>query len=349
MRLLLSLLIALAAAAPCAGDESRPFGAGVALSLHSQDPHFSYAPILKEIRATGATEVSLLVHFYQENSVTSKPSRHLLKTPSDARLLEAIRSGRELGLRVFVMPILLLEKPRKDDWRGNIKPPKWKPWFAAYRKEIVHFARLAERGGAALFSVGSELSSTEVQLADWRRIIKEVSAVFSGRLTYSANWDHYDQVGFWGQLDVMGISGYYELTNSTTPKRDVLVDAWREVQRKILAWRKAAAVKAPLIFTEVGYASQDGCASKPWNYYLTDKIDLEEQKLCYEVFIEVWDRHPALAGVFFYEWWGKGGSKDPRYTPKGKPAEQVMRSWFTRIRKRNAALSRSAKGAVGGG
>ena len=60
--------------------------------------------------------------------------------------------------------------------------------------------------------------------------------------------------------------------------------------------------------------------------------------MCFEAFIAVWDKHPQLEGVYFYEWWGKGGETDTHYTPKGKPAEKVIRRWYKEIRARNALL-----------
>lgn len=311
-----------------------PFRAGVALSMHSQDPNYSYLKAVKEIRELGATDVSILVHFYQDHSASPKPKRHAFRTPSDKNLVNTIKTARKLGLRVLVMPILLLEKPREEDWRGNIDPPNWKTWRDAYLKEMLHFARLSEKAGANVFSVGSELSSLEHRLGDWKMMIRKIRSVFTGLLIYSANWDHYDQLNFWSELDLMGISGYYELTESLSPKKDELLKSWKKVQKTILGWRQGNRVKIPLVFTEIGYASQDGCASKPWNYYLSETVDCAEQRLCYEVFLEVWDQKPGLKGVYFYEWWGEGGLKDHTYTPKGKPAEKVLRRWFQKLRKR---------------
>ena len=37
-----------------------------------------------------------------------------------------------------------------------------------------------------------------------------------------------------------------------------------------------------------------------------------------------------LAGALFWNWWGPGGPEDRWYTPKGKPAEAVLRRWFRR-------------------
>jgi hypothetical protein len=336
---ILCLWVLMTPASAQAKDKKRPFRGGMALSLHSSNPNYSYIPAVREIKKLGATDLSILVHFYQDHSVSIDPHRHAFKTPTDKVFSDTVKEAKKLGLKVMIMPILLLEKPRDDDWRGNLKPPKWDSWRAAYLKQLLHFARLAEKAGADIFSVGSELSSLEQYLKDWRDIVKQVRKVFSGLLTYSANWDHYENIGFWEDLDLMGISGYYELTESKTPKIAELKKSWTAVQTRIMKWRKSVGLTRPIIFTEIGYSSQDGCASKPWNYYLTKVVDLAEQKMCYEAFISVWDGQPQLEGVYFYEWWGEGGSKDHRYTPRGKPAELVIRNWYKLIKKRNSKLT----------
>jgi hypothetical protein len=88
-----------------------------------------------------------------------------------------------------------------------------------------------------------------------------------------------------------------------------------------------------VLFTEVGYLSVDGTAAKPWNYFATSKIDLEEQALCYQAFVGTWDPPPGfLHGVYFYNWWGGGGIGDRDYTPRDKPAETVLRDWYNSLR-----------------
>ena len=317
---------------------------GMALPLHSRDPAHDYGAALKELPALGVNTVCVLVHFYQPNGNSYGPARHPLKTPSDRVVLRVLRAARKLKLDVALLPIVLLEKPGNDDWRGNLRPPdargrvrthkdygkpNWARWFRSYRREIVHFARLAQEGGASLFSVGSELSSTETQAREWKQVIRAVRDVFAGELTYSANWDHYQRVPFWKDLDYIGLSAYYELTRSKTPTQKELNRAWVKVRDRILAWRKKRKLtRRPLLFTELGYPSLDGCAKQPWDYTLKTPIDLREQRQCYQAFAHAWRGRPELVGVFAYEWWGKGGPKDRGYTPRGKPALEVLRRFY---------------------
>lgn len=316
----------------------------MALTLHSKDPNFDYSPMLRELPDLGVNFVSVSIHVYQDHGDSLAPARHPTKTPSDGTIRRVLKEARRLGLEIGILPIVLLSSPKDNDWRGNLSPPDargrlrgdpkkgspdWKTWFRGYRAVVSHYARLAEECRASVFCVGSELSSTESQAAEWRQVVREVRQRFSGELTYSANWDHYDQVQIWPQLDFIGLSGYYELCETKSPSLLELVRKWKYVRTQILRWRKEAGLaETPILFTEIGYPSLDGCASKPWDYTQKTEADLREQALCYRAFVRTWNGRAELAGTVFYEWWGRGGSGDTGYTPRGKPALRVLREWY---------------------
>ena len=58
-----------------------------------------------------------------------------------------------------------------------------------------------------------------------------------------------------------------------------------------------------------------------------------------DVFLEVVDRGEAspyegdalpFEAFFLWNWFGRGGPDDGGFTPRGKPAEGVLRRWFQR-------------------
>jgi len=51
---------------------------------------------------------------------------------------------------------------------------------------------------------------------EWRNLVWEVRTVFSGRVTYAANFDEYTDVTWWPYLDVMGINAYFPLRSVCT-------------------------------------------------------------------------------------------------------------------------------------
>ena len=59
--------------------------------------------------------------------------------------------------------------------------------------------------------------------------------------------------------------------------------------------------------------------------------DPDLQKRLYEGFFESWYRKPGLGGFMIWEWTpGDAGPEDKGYTPKNKPAQEVVREWISK-------------------
>ncbi len=304
---------------------------GVAFQITwAEDVVETYGPLLEEIAALGANGVMISISGYQQHAGTGSIWNDAERTPSAEDVIALARRARAAELRVMLMPKVLLSEPRGTEWRGRIEPPSWEAWFGEYRAWLLGWARAAEAGGAEVFVVGSELVSSEKHTGQWRRIISEVREVFGGRLCYSANWDHYSGIEFWDDLDVVGLTTYHKLASRDDAPVEELVRSWEKWRDKVLKWRER--VDRPLVLTEVGWASQRGCSVEPWNYLRSREASAEglaEQARCYEAFVRAWGGQAQPAGTLWWEWTpGAGGAEDGGYTPKGKPAEAILRGWF---------------------
>lgn len=301
---------------------------GIALGLFSQDPSYDYSAALTEIRATGAQAVELVVPHFQSNHRSSLLPVADPRTPPWWRVRRTIETGRQLGLQVHLLPVLLLRDSgaSNEHWRGTIAPTERERWHLSYRRWMVRLARRAEAAGVTGLCVGSELNSMQGDTAQWRHTVAAVRAVYSGAVTYSANWDSYGEVGFAECLDSLGVTAYHPLADHPAPSREELIGAWLPLRSRLLRWQETSGV--PIHFTEVGYPSVDGGAMAPWDYTRVGPVDLEEQRDCLEAFTLVWQDAPARPGVFFYCWWGLGGPSDPGYTPRGKPALATVERWL---------------------
>lgn len=319
---------------------------GISLQLHSSDPNIPFETYIDEIAATGANTVSLVVAGYQENCDSASIFIDARKTPPAERIRRLIDRAHEKGLRVVLMPIVLLENPKDGEWRGKIAPANadWGAWWEDYVNYIMHYARLAEAAGVDMLMVGSELVSTESQGDRWRSLIARVRRAYKGRISYSANWDHYRPVKWWDALDAIGMTTYYDLSGGKKPTVERLMAAWKPIKRDILAWR--ARINLPIIFTEVGWPNQVTCAQYPWDYYRsTDKPDPQAQANCFEAFFRTWADEPNVAGILVWEWRNHPGQetapdRDTSYTPTGKPAMEIVSRYFRRpIRKQRQKAS----------
>lgn len=312
-----------------ASDSSSDFDRGIALGLHSEDWTYDYGMLIGEIAAHNANWISLAFVLHQENGESAEMESRFGFDRQKLILEAATRRSRARQLDVLFFPIVLLKSPREGEWRGNLTPASTDAWFRNYRRQILQYAEEAERLGAAAFCIGSEFSSLEHHHERWSELIRDVRAIFSGRLLYSANWDHYDQVPFWSELDAIGISGYFELTQTPDPGLAELTAAWNIRRDRLLAWRERAQLAQPIVFTEIGYANMDGTNMFPWKHRQPAAApDPEEQALCYAAFIRAWQDAEPLRGVFFYDWFGYDTLDDRGYSPRGKPAAGVIRDFY---------------------
>ncbi len=326
----LAALLAIAAipGSPGMVRNPAPFQKGMVLGIFSKtDPDY-FRQTLGEIQKLGVDSVSLIVPKVQKDVHSTGFYDDPWITPTDESLRLAIREAHRRGMRIFLMPIVYLEHLGDGEWRGTIEPGDWGAWFDAYEKMITGYARLASEEQVEYFSVGSELCSTERMKSRWERVIRKVRRVFPGRITYSANWDHLEPVSFGSRLDFLGMNAYYEVGKDTASEPEAMVARWKEIQKGIRSWRKLNGDK-PLVITEVGYPSRTGAGVDPWNYFGEGAPDPEAQRKCYEAFVTAWNGETMLSGVYFYLWWGEGGLQDRDYTPRGKPAQKVIESWYS--------------------
>jgi hypothetical protein len=281
--------------------------------------------MIDEIAALGATHVALVVTWAQSDvhatGIAPGP-----ETIDDPTLRHAIAHAHQRGLKVLVFPILTVRKLAPGQWRGTIQPRDVDAWWLSYERFILHYAAIAARTRVASLVIGSELGSTQSWTYRWYHLISGVERVYDGVLLYSANWDHYEAVSFWRRLDAIGVTGYFELTGDKDAGEAELGTAWIRARDALLAF--AQKHRKPLWITEVGYTSVDGTATRPWDYEMKGAIDMEEQRRCYAAFMAAWGGVDALAAVFFWNWYGKGGARDRGYTPKGKPAGTLLERWF---------------------
>lgn len=309
-----------------------PLQRGVALGLFHEDPQWSYAGLLREIKELGASHVALTLAYYQEHAGSTVITAHPRFSAPDSTILHTVRAAHGLGLSVMLFPIVRLANPRSDsEWRGTLKPQDPAAWWRSYERLLLHLAELASRERTALLCIGSELSTLD-QVADrprWQALVAGIRKVYRGLLTYSGNWDHYAQVGLYDLCDLPGLCAYFPLASRADPvpaPLSQLIAAWQQKRGELEAF--AERLGRPLLLTEVGYLSQRGAAAWPWEEAAQGPVDLEEQRRCYQAFATTWAGSPMLRGVYFWNYYGWGGRASRGYTPRHKPAADEMERYF---------------------
>lgn len=299
---------------------------GAALPLWQRRPELvAWAESrLDELVALGGNAVELVV-LGRQPDVTSVEVAHAPSAPSAQELAAVVAAAKRRKLTVLLLPILELERLDDGAWRGTLRPTDPAAWWRSYERFLLHYAALAQATGIDWLSVGSELGSTEGWRDRWYHLISQVRRSFSGKLFYSANWDHYQHVTFWPRLDALGVSSYFSLASSDEDSTAQMARRWRAALRELAA--AARRHELPLLLTEVGVPSREGAARAPWDYTRAGAIDLEEQRRAFAALAAAW-LGPELWGVLVWELASEGGSDDPGYSPRGKPAWCVLAAWW---------------------
>ena len=335
--LLAVLALGWLAAVPPAHAATRTMEKGVSFCGYWKDSYDGSGPrtALRQLRATGATWAMVLVTVYQANVESTTISRAEPNTPTDASLLGIIAYAHTIGLRVMLKPQLdFLNDPAHC--RSQIGPDfsdaDWATWFASYDETIVHYAKLAADAKCEQLSVGCELDSTVSHEAAWRQVIADVRSVYTGKLTYAADPIRVGPqvVTWWDAVDLIGEDTYPNLSGRLHPTVAQLVAGWRAYYAALfkvhVRWHK------PVIFTEVGVRSLAGAASAPWDWQRSGAVDLVVQQRWYRAALQTFAARSWMKGLFLWQWStypSAGGPHDGSYTPHGKPAAVVLRSWFT--------------------
>jgi len=247
----------------------------------------------------------------------------------DDEIVGAIRAAHALGLRVCLKPVVNVAD---GTWRAHIGffdwdvpgEPSWTEWFASYRRFILHAARIAEAEGCAMLCVGCEMVRADSREAEWRALIAEVRAVYSGLVTYNCDKYQEDRVTWWDAVDVISSSGYYP------------IDGWEAQLDRIEA--VVAASGKPFFFMEAGCPSRTGSAARPNDWTLPGSPSGEEQLRYYEAMFDAVRARPWVRGLMLWDWPARlypeqDAVANDDYCPYGKPAGQLMaaryRAWST--------------------
>lgn len=247
--------------------------------------------------------------------------------------LATIRLAKEHGIQVMLKPQVYVP----GSWTGDLSfahEEDWQKWAASYKDYILPYAAMADSMDVELFCIGTEFKKT-VQKREqfWRNLIQKIRKIYKGKLTYAANWDEYERVPFWDALDYIGVNAYFPLLNKKTPTVPKLINAWHPYQETLA--RFAETSKRPILFTEFGYLSVDGCTYNTWELESQiNQLSVNEQAQANAIealFTVFWEK-PYWGGGFIWKWFpeGKGheGYKDKDYTPQGKLGEDVVKKWY---------------------
>jgi hypothetical protein len=277
---------------------------------------------LDRVAALGATHIVVLITAYQATALSPGLRSVDGRTPRESAVRTIVGAIQARGL---VAAIKLHVDVDDGAWRARIRPQEEAPWFDSYLVFARRWARVAESVGVEMFILGTELAGTLEFEAEWDGVISAMRDDFSGALLYAASWDEADDVPFWTSLDYVGVNFYYPLTERQDPDRFELLAAWQYWLPRLASLQRRAG--RPLLLTELGYRSVRGAGAAPFEFDDAAPLDLQAQADLYWAALEATAGHEWLDGIVWWNWLatGDGGPLDRDFTPRGKPAEDIVR------------------------
>ena len=235
--------------------------------------------------------------------------------------------------------IMVMVKPQiwisHGAFTGDLKMTSeedWKILEQSYRSFILEYANLAQQVGAELFCIGTELEQFIVHRPDyWNTLITDIKSVYSGKLTYAANWDEYKRVPFWKQLDYIGVDAYFPVSESQTPSLEESKKGWGKWKEELRGVSERENRK--VLFAEFGYRSVDYAGKEPWKSdgYKAPANHEAQSNTTKALFEEIWEEE-WFAGGFIWKWFidheKSGGLENSQFTPQNKPVEELIRAHY---------------------
>ena len=216
-------------------------------------------------------------------------------------------------------------------WRGAINfgdnKEAWKRFYEGYEKFILLSAEVAEKQNIPLFAVGVETDHM-TQDPFWKDLIIKIRKIYSGALTFAANWDTYTRVPFWEELDYIGIQAYFPMASSKSEPITMqsLKDRWAQHFQNIK--RFADGFQKKVIFTEIGYSRGDLAAVEPWKPQFSEKQeDIQRRKKLICAAMNFLEGNPLIIGYLWWKWMpGKVQRDDFDFSMRDPEAVQLMQT-----------------------
>lgn len=304
---------------------------GVNLVSNKYPSPYDCMPDLKQM---GAGWIALCPFALMESGATTVTYNTSTNWYGDRKkgLVEQIVAAKQQQLKVFIKPHVWV---KGEGWPGEYSPGKrnWKEWENNYTAYLTFLAGIADSLGVEMLSLGTEFKrSIKENPAYWSELIQSIRSVYKGKLTYAANWDNYESIPFWSQLDYISIDAYFPLVNKKTPTIENIESEWRKVSVRLQEF--STYVGKQIIFTEYGYRSIDVPAFQQWLVEGKPSdvdVNLKAQVNSYQGFYNAVWNEDWFAGGFIWKWFcsaSAGGVKNSNYTPQGKPVMQIIENIY---------------------
>lgn len=282
------------------------------------------------IKNTGANAIALIPYAFVNRSnqlIFDHPNQWWGERSGG--MDSCIQMAQSLGLRIMIKPHLWI--PRQFTGQFTLSTEKeWTAFEEQYLAYLSTYALMAEKYQVELLCIGTEMESfSQLRPAFWLRLIERIRELYSGSITYAANWDEMMDFPYWPYLDAIGIDAYFPLAKGANPSIEEIDAAWEPHFKQME--KLSGKFNKPIIFAEYGYRSVDFATEQPWLSDTREGVNLDIQTKAFQALFDRFYPEPWFAGGFIWKWFhpiNSGGEDNNRFTPQNKPALDVIRKQF---------------------
>ena len=249
---------------------------------------------------------------------------------------QLVRYAHKLGYKVMLKPHVWVIG---QGWPGEFSldnETDWRAWERNYARYLEVITSIASTTETELLCIGTEYRMAVRQRPEfWKQLIQDVRESYGGELTYAANWDNFEQVSFWNELDYIGIDAYFPLCNDKTPTVTRLKKHWQRPLEAIQQVQQQAA--KPVLFTEYGYESLDYACKGHWELNKdTLQVNHLAQANAYRAMYQTFWDEPWFAGGFLWKWFPESDRlkesqrRERGFTPQYKPVLSTIKQHYSK-------------------
>ena len=287
---------------------------------------------LQKIERLGSNAIAIVPYSFMRNP--KKPSyipiAHSAGGENDQSVLFSHYEAQKMGMSTMLKPQIWVGR----SWPGDIEmqsEKEWEEFFDYYYRWVRHYALLAEINGFDSYCIGVEFATaTLAKEQEWRNIIHKLRGIYSGPLTYAANWgEEFENLKFWDELDFIGLNCYYPLSKKDNPTKKELNNEFDKIMDRIEGICKK--YNKQLVFTEIGFRSVENTWKNPHEEINGRSYNDHNQKLCYEVIFEGIKNKNWCNGILWWKWPSyltHRRNQNKGFTPSQKQTEGVINKYF---------------------
>ncbi|MFT4602313.1 MAG: hypothetical protein ACI857_002499 [Arenicella sp.] len=325
MKLLLIILCSLATVS-FAGDNI--LFKGISFSMANKA---TSAGDIKPITKINANWISIVPYAFLKDHEVMYDSKFQWVGERPESIRDCIKMAKSEGLKVMLKPHIWIGHSTYTGIYKCETESDWEMFEKSYKGYIMTFVDLAVTEKVEMFSIGTEWGRfVEARPQFWKSLIKDIRAKYKGKLIYAANWDDYQKVPFWNDLDYIGIDSYFPLSLAENPKISELVKSWKTIMPIIEQY--SSSKKKKIVFTEFGFKSTSKGTISPWEHKDDGKFSEKIQDIAFKSFFQTIWKKPWFKGGFVWKWYHNhehaGGRGDTDFTPQNKLAEETIRKYY---------------------